>query len=164
MQGMGWLCLEELQWGDKEHPWVRPGHLQTKVGGCACVCVCAYVQVHVNLWQCVWVGGGVLRPSIASTLTFRPLVLKFHCFNSSTRTHMLHTHTHSHTHTHTHTHIHTHTYTHRAPAHTRSLLPMTSPLTSECRCCKMPPMCELCTPPKPWESRPSIWVPLCSSL
>ncbi|KAF5838823.1 molybdopterin binding aldehyde oxidase/xanthine dehydrogenase [Dunaliella salina] len=31
VQGMGWLCLEELQWGDKQHPWVRPGHLQTKV-------------------------------------------------------------------------------------------------------------------------------------
>jgi len=33
VQGMGWLCLEELQWGDKQHPWVRPGHLQTKGPG-----------------------------------------------------------------------------------------------------------------------------------
>lgn len=33
MQGMGWLCLEELIWGDKEHPWVRPGHLFTKGPG-----------------------------------------------------------------------------------------------------------------------------------
>eukprot|EP00798_Chlamydomonas_sp_ICE-L_P022196 gene22196-29256_t len=33
VQGMGWLCLEELQWGDKQHPWVRPGHLFTKGPG-----------------------------------------------------------------------------------------------------------------------------------
>ena len=25
VQGMGWLCLEELVWGDKQHPWVRAG-------------------------------------------------------------------------------------------------------------------------------------------
>lgn len=30
---MGWLCLEELIWGDKEHTWVRPGHLFTKGPG-----------------------------------------------------------------------------------------------------------------------------------
>ncbi|CAD7700908.1 unnamed protein product [Ostreobium quekettii] len=29
VQGMGWLCLEELVWGDKANAWVRPGHLQT---------------------------------------------------------------------------------------------------------------------------------------
>jgi xanthine dehydrogenase molybdopterin-binding subunit B len=33
LQGMGWLCLEELQWGDKQHAWVRPGHLFTKGPG-----------------------------------------------------------------------------------------------------------------------------------
>uniref|UniRef100_A0A7R9YWD4 xanthine dehydrogenase n=1 Tax=Chlamydomonas euryale TaxID=1486919 RepID=A0A7R9YWD4_9CHLO len=33
VQGMGWTCLEELQWGDKQHPWVRPGHLFTKGPG-----------------------------------------------------------------------------------------------------------------------------------
>mmetsp|Transcript_13301 Transcript_13301/g.37579 ORF Transcript_13301/g.37579 Transcript_13301/m.37579 type:complete len:320 (-) Transcript_13301:327-1286(-) len=33
VQGMGWLCLEELVWGDKQHPWVRPGHLFTKGPG-----------------------------------------------------------------------------------------------------------------------------------
>lgn len=37
MQGMGWLCLEELQWGDKQHTWVRPGHLFTKVGSRGCL-------------------------------------------------------------------------------------------------------------------------------
>ncbi|WIA42814.1 hypothetical protein OEZ86_008746 [Tetradesmus obliquus] len=33
VQGMGWLCLEEMVWGDKAHPWVRPGHLFTKGPG-----------------------------------------------------------------------------------------------------------------------------------
>jgi xanthine dehydrogenase/oxidase len=33
VQGMGWLCLEEMIWGDKAHPWVRPGHLFTKGPG-----------------------------------------------------------------------------------------------------------------------------------
>lgn len=33
MQGMGWLCMEEMIWGDKDHPWVRPGHLFTKGPG-----------------------------------------------------------------------------------------------------------------------------------
>ena len=26
VQGMGWACIEELVWGDAQHPWVRPGH------------------------------------------------------------------------------------------------------------------------------------------
>jgi xanthine dehydrogenase/oxidase len=30
---MGWLCLEEMIWGDKAHPWVKPGHLFTKGPG-----------------------------------------------------------------------------------------------------------------------------------
>lgn len=29
VQGVGWSCLEEVVWGDKEHPWVRPGRLFT---------------------------------------------------------------------------------------------------------------------------------------
>lgn len=33
MQGMGWLCLEELIWGDKQHSWVRPGTLLTRGPG-----------------------------------------------------------------------------------------------------------------------------------
>lgn len=33
MQGMGWSCLEELVWGDKEHRWVRPGQLFTRGPG-----------------------------------------------------------------------------------------------------------------------------------
>ena len=33
VQGMGWLCMEELIWGDADHPWVRPGHLLTKGPG-----------------------------------------------------------------------------------------------------------------------------------
>ncbi|MEW5315300.1 MAG: hypothetical protein WDW38_006740 [Sanguina aurantia] len=33
VQGMGWLCLEELQWGDKQHGWIRPGQLFTRGPG-----------------------------------------------------------------------------------------------------------------------------------
>lgn len=32
-QGMGWTCIEELVWGDKEHPWVKPGVLHTRGPG-----------------------------------------------------------------------------------------------------------------------------------
>lgn len=30
---MGWTCLEELVWGDKDHKWVKPGVLQTRGPG-----------------------------------------------------------------------------------------------------------------------------------
>eukprot|EP00873_Tetraselmis_striata_P035166 jgi/Tetstr1/455430/TSEL_042261.t1 len=33
VQGLGWLCIEELVWGDKQHVWVPPGHLFTKGPG-----------------------------------------------------------------------------------------------------------------------------------
>ncbi len=33
MQGMGWSCIEEVVWGDKEHKWVRPGMLFTRGPG-----------------------------------------------------------------------------------------------------------------------------------
>ena len=33
LQGMGWTCLEELVWGDKEHKWVKPGVLHTRGPG-----------------------------------------------------------------------------------------------------------------------------------
>jgi xanthine dehydrogenase/oxidase len=33
VQGMGWSCIEEVVWGDKEHKWVRPGMLFTRGPG-----------------------------------------------------------------------------------------------------------------------------------
>ena len=33
VQGMGWACIEELVWGDAQHPWVRPGTLHTRGPG-----------------------------------------------------------------------------------------------------------------------------------
>jgi xanthine dehydrogenase/oxidase len=33
VQGWGWLSMEELTFGDKNHTWVRPGHLFTKGPG-----------------------------------------------------------------------------------------------------------------------------------
>jgi xanthine dehydrogenase/oxidase len=33
VQGLGWSCIEELVWGDKEHSWVRPGQLFTRGPG-----------------------------------------------------------------------------------------------------------------------------------
>ena len=33
VQGMGWMALEELKFGDKKnHKWIRPGSLFTAVG------------------------------------------------------------------------------------------------------------------------------------
>uniref|UniRef100_A0A1D1XDN3 xanthine dehydrogenase n=1 Tax=Anthurium amnicola TaxID=1678845 RepID=A0A1D1XDN3_9ARAE len=29
VQGMGWVTLEELKWGDADHRWIKPGHLYT---------------------------------------------------------------------------------------------------------------------------------------
>ena len=33
VQGLGWCCLEELVWGDAQHPWVPPGTLFTRGPG-----------------------------------------------------------------------------------------------------------------------------------
>eukprot|EP01038_Epipyxis_sp_PR26KG_P010944 gene10944-14695_t len=33
IQGYGWSTMEELVWGDSDHPWVRPGQLFTKGPG-----------------------------------------------------------------------------------------------------------------------------------
>ncbi|RZC77502.1 hypothetical protein C5167_001723 [Papaver somniferum] len=29
VQGLGWVALEELKWGDADHKWIPPGHLYT---------------------------------------------------------------------------------------------------------------------------------------
>ncbi|XP_065044468.1 xanthine dehydrogenase-like isoform X1 [Musa acuminata AAA Group] len=33
VQGLGWIALEELKWGDADHKWIRPGHLYTSGPG-----------------------------------------------------------------------------------------------------------------------------------
>lgn len=33
VQGLGWVALEEVKWGDGNHQWVRPGHLFTQGPG-----------------------------------------------------------------------------------------------------------------------------------
>ncbi|XP_074574131.1 xanthine dehydrogenase-like isoform X2 [Curcuma longa] len=33
VQGLGWIALEELKWGDSDHKWIRPGHLYTSGPG-----------------------------------------------------------------------------------------------------------------------------------
>jgi len=33
VQGMGWLTIEELIWGDRDHKWVRPGWNRTNGPG-----------------------------------------------------------------------------------------------------------------------------------
>ncbi|EFJ27160.1 hypothetical protein SELMODRAFT_172098 [Selaginella moellendorffii] len=33
VQGLGWVALEELKWGDKAHPWIKPGYLFTQGPG-----------------------------------------------------------------------------------------------------------------------------------
>ena len=33
VQGLGWVALEELKWGDAEHRWIPPGHLFTRGPG-----------------------------------------------------------------------------------------------------------------------------------
>ena len=50
VKGMGWTCLEELVWGDKEHKWVKPGVLHTRGPGdlgpanfCSLVCTMLFV-------------------------------------------------------------------------------------------------------------------------
>lgn len=29
VQGLGWVALEELKWGDADHKWIKPGVLYT---------------------------------------------------------------------------------------------------------------------------------------
>jgi len=33
IQGQGWSTIEELIWGDRQHPWVRPGTMKTNGPG-----------------------------------------------------------------------------------------------------------------------------------
>lgn len=33
VQGMGWVALEELKWGDEAHKWIQPGFLFTSGPG-----------------------------------------------------------------------------------------------------------------------------------
>ena len=38
-QGQGWSTIEEVVWGDDEHPWVPRGALHTRgPGACALTC------------------------------------------------------------------------------------------------------------------------------
>ena len=52
VQGAGLFTLEELVWGDKEHPWVRPGQLQTRGPGTYKLPTSNDIplQLHVELW------------------------------------------------------------------------------------------------------------------
>jgi len=52
VQGCGLFTLEELVWGDKAHPWVRPGQLQTRGPGTYKLPTSndIPVQLHVELW------------------------------------------------------------------------------------------------------------------
>ena len=52
VQGMGWACIEELVWGDAQHPWVRPGTLHTRGPG-AMAPVASFVALEFNV-GCVY--------------------------------------------------------------------------------------------------------------
>ncbi len=47
VKGMGWTCLEELVWGDKEHKWVKPGVLHTRGPG-------DLGPLHLPAASCLW--------------------------------------------------------------------------------------------------------------
>ena len=53
VQGMGLFTMEELVWGDSEHPWVRPGQLQTRGPGTYKIPTANDVplQMHIELWK-----------------------------------------------------------------------------------------------------------------
>jgi len=53
VQGMGLFTMEELVWGDSEHPWVRPGQLQTRGPGTYKLPTANDVplQMHIELWK-----------------------------------------------------------------------------------------------------------------
>ena len=50
VQGMGWSCIEELVWGDKQHAWVRPGQLFTRGPGTYKVGWVGWVAGLLNGW------------------------------------------------------------------------------------------------------------------
>lgn len=49
MQGLGWVALEELKWGDNAHPWVRPGHLFTQGPGTYKIPTCNDVPIDFRV-------------------------------------------------------------------------------------------------------------------
>ncbi|CAM6083475.1 unnamed protein product [Calypogeia fissa] len=49
IQGLGWVALEEVKWGDKAHPWVRPGHLFTQGPGTYKIPTCNDVPIDFRV-------------------------------------------------------------------------------------------------------------------
>lgn len=49
VQGAGWLTMEELVWGDKDHPWVRPGRLRTNGPGAYKIPSCDDIPREFNI-------------------------------------------------------------------------------------------------------------------
>ncbi|KAL3701831.1 hypothetical protein R1sor_019853 [Riccia sorocarpa] len=49
VQGLGWVALEELKWGDAAHPWIRPGHLFTRGPGTYKIPTCNDIPVDFRV-------------------------------------------------------------------------------------------------------------------
>jgi len=49
VQGAGWLTIEELVWGDKDHPWVRSGRLKTNGPGAYKIPACDDIPREFNV-------------------------------------------------------------------------------------------------------------------
>ncbi|BBM98107.1 xanthine dehydrogenase/oxidase [Marchantia polymorpha subsp. ruderalis] len=49
VQGLGWVALEELKWGDADHSWLRPGHLFTKGPGTYKIPTCNDIPVDFRV-------------------------------------------------------------------------------------------------------------------
>ena len=66
VQGMGWTCLEELVWGDEDHPWLPPGVLHTRGPGALFNSIRCYCQVlYVDAAVCAALPAVSARPLIS---------------------------------------------------------------------------------------------------
>ncbi len=65
VQGLGWTCIEELVWGDKEHEWVRPGTLHTRGPGARPLLPGAYT-VSTAVLSCGASGDITILPDVTT--------------------------------------------------------------------------------------------------
>ena len=104
VQGYGWSTMEELVWGDTQHPWVRPGQLFTRGPGTykipAFNDVPADFRVRLSDTENKF---AVHSSKVSLTASRRHTLIYTHLYSYTPHTHLIHTHTHSYTLIHTHT-------------------------------------------------------------
>ena len=140
VQGMGWCTMEECVWGDKAHKWVRR-RLCSSTGHATWWCNTPLLRVQMKPGSLLTRGPGFYKiPSFNDVpIDFR-ISLLADAPNPAVRVYVCCARA-------------------RLVSCLCSLEWLNLSSCATCRCC----LFRLCTPPRPWVSRRSSWLPPCSS-